>query len=291
MPQLSSSLNGSRSSPTSEPGDTPSSHPDILEAIMDVCETAKLYGTIALIGSLSKHHRSVVQPRLARIKKRVVLSLDDYWWRDRDNDKNIEYVFPLFCTLGRILTLGTSRIIHCTRTSPFPISIETSEEVVTEGISYVQRRLKPSIIVCEGQPHTSVLTLWTRIFPTVKKLVCSENIDIPLHDVPESLFLGNIGRSDAGRDERLESLVKCFIGTRCNELGTVVHPAQLQYRTHIGYCPITLIAPASYDLEQPRYYVIKGCNEAGNLILDQRIHQAGVGVTQEYVLKDIVCSL
>jgi hypothetical protein len=188
------------------------------------------------------------------------------------------------------LTLGTSRIIHCTRTSPFPITVEQTEEVVREDINLVQRSLKPSIIVCEGQAHTAVLTLWTRVFPTVEKLVCSENTDIPLHDVPESLFLGNVERSDAGRNERLESLVKSFFGTSCNELGSDLHPVQLQYRLHVCYSPITLIAPTS-DLEQPRYYVIKGCNEAGNLILDQRIHQETAGFTQGKVLRDIVCSM
>lgn len=68
----------------------PFEHPDILDAIMDVCQEVKAYGTIALLGSISKHHRTVVQPRLKRIKAKVVLNLDDFQWRDKTNDVNVE---------------------------------------------------------------------------------------------------------------------------------------------------------------------------------------------------------
>jgi hypothetical protein len=33
---------------------------DILDVIMDICEGEKMYGTILLLGTLSKHHRAVV---------------------------------------------------------------------------------------------------------------------------------------------------------------------------------------------------------------------------------------
>lgn len=48
--------------------------PDILDAIIDVCQVDSAYGTIELLGSLSKHHRVIVQPRLKRIKAMVVLT-------------------------------------------------------------------------------------------------------------------------------------------------------------------------------------------------------------------------
>lgn len=63
---------------------------DILDVIMDICEGEKLYGTILLLGTLSKHHRAVVQPRLKRIRKRVVLDLNEFPWRDPANDSNVE---------------------------------------------------------------------------------------------------------------------------------------------------------------------------------------------------------
>jgi hypothetical protein len=65
-------------------------HPDILDAIMDICQAQQAYGTIALFALISKHHYSIVQPRLRRIRKRVVLNLEDYHWRDRENDNNIQ---------------------------------------------------------------------------------------------------------------------------------------------------------------------------------------------------------
>jgi hypothetical protein len=64
--------------------------PDIIEAIMDVCQQEESYGTMALLGLFSKRHHSFVQPRLRRIRKRVVLHLDEFLWRDKKNDKNIE---------------------------------------------------------------------------------------------------------------------------------------------------------------------------------------------------------
>jgi hypothetical protein len=68
----------------------PISHSDILEVIVDVCEAEKAYRTISLFALMSKHHHNIIQPRLSRIKKRVVLDLDEIEWRNNDNDPNIE---------------------------------------------------------------------------------------------------------------------------------------------------------------------------------------------------------
>lgn len=73
-----------------DPALCPIGHPDILDAIMDVCQAQQAYGTLALFALISKHHHSIVQPRLRRIRKRVVLHLDDYHLRNRDNDSNIQ---------------------------------------------------------------------------------------------------------------------------------------------------------------------------------------------------------
>lgn len=72
-------------------------HADILDVIMDICEAEKEYDTIFSMVLLSKQHRAIVQSRLHRIRKRVVLNLDDYQWRDEGNDGNIEYVLLLRC--------------------------------------------------------------------------------------------------------------------------------------------------------------------------------------------------
>jgi hypothetical protein len=72
----------------------PTQHPlgqlDILDTIIDICESEKSYGTIVLFSLISKHHHGIVRPRLSRIKKRVVLDLVDMEWRNKDNDPNIE---------------------------------------------------------------------------------------------------------------------------------------------------------------------------------------------------------
>jgi hypothetical protein len=68
----------------------PIGNADIIGVIVDVCKEEKAYGTILLVALMSKHHHAIVQPVLTRIKNRVVLNLDDYVWRNKENDRNIE---------------------------------------------------------------------------------------------------------------------------------------------------------------------------------------------------------
>lgn len=68
----------------------PIGHPDILDVIMDICKIEKEYGTILLMALISKHHSAIVRPHLKRLKSRIVLNLEDFVWRDKDNDRNIE---------------------------------------------------------------------------------------------------------------------------------------------------------------------------------------------------------
>lgn len=73
-----------------EPAQQPLGQLDILDTIIDICEYEKSYGTIVLFSLISKHHHGIVRPRLARIKKRAVLDLEDIEWRNKENDPNIE---------------------------------------------------------------------------------------------------------------------------------------------------------------------------------------------------------
>jgi hypothetical protein len=68
----------------------PIGHADIVGVIVDVCKQEKAYGTILLVALMSRHHHAIVQPHLTRIKNRVVLDLDDFAWRNKENDGNIE---------------------------------------------------------------------------------------------------------------------------------------------------------------------------------------------------------
>jgi hypothetical protein len=68
----------------------PIGHPDILDAIIDICKEERRYNTIMLIALMSKHHHAIVRPHLKRIRKRVVLDLNEFAWRDKENDSNIE---------------------------------------------------------------------------------------------------------------------------------------------------------------------------------------------------------
>ena len=74
----------------SEPGDRPLGQLDIIECIIDICEAEKSYRAIVLLALMSKHHHAIVKARLERFKKRVVLDLDEFEWRNKENDKNVE---------------------------------------------------------------------------------------------------------------------------------------------------------------------------------------------------------
>lgn len=68
---------------------------DIILLISEILRDEKEYATLACFALSSHMHHSAVQPLLAKIKKRIVLDIEDWRWRDRSNDKNIEYVVPL----------------------------------------------------------------------------------------------------------------------------------------------------------------------------------------------------
>jgi hypothetical protein len=73
-----------------ETGQHPLAQLDILDTVVDICEAEKSYGTILLFALISKHQHGIIKPRLKRIRKRVVLDLDEFEWRNKENDENIE---------------------------------------------------------------------------------------------------------------------------------------------------------------------------------------------------------
>lgn len=77
---------------TSEHVHCPIGHIDVLDVIIDICKDAKQYGTMMLLALMSKHHAAIVRPHLKRIRERVVLDLDEFDFRDKSNDVNIECV-------------------------------------------------------------------------------------------------------------------------------------------------------------------------------------------------------
>lgn len=87
-------LNNVMSSSLPEHVHRPIGQIDILDTIIAVCKGGKQYRTLLLLALMSKHHAAIVRPYLKRIKERVVLDLDEFDFRDKDNDENIEYVDP-----------------------------------------------------------------------------------------------------------------------------------------------------------------------------------------------------
>jgi hypothetical protein len=64
--------------------------PDIAHSIAAIMEETRMYGTLACFAVSSRFHQSILQPSLKKIKKRIVLNMDDFRWRDRSNDANVE---------------------------------------------------------------------------------------------------------------------------------------------------------------------------------------------------------
>lgn len=62
---------------------------DLLSALAIILETREDYGTLAAFALVNRTVHTVVQPVLAKIKKRIVLVIEDYRWRNPANDGNI----------------------------------------------------------------------------------------------------------------------------------------------------------------------------------------------------------
>jgi hypothetical protein len=65
-------------------------YPDVMQAFLNVCQGDQLYGVIHRLAALSKGLHAAVQPLLRKIKKRIVLDMDDWHFRNKRKDKNIQ---------------------------------------------------------------------------------------------------------------------------------------------------------------------------------------------------------
>lgn len=64
--------------------------PDILSVIAVSLQEAQLYGTLASLALASRTHQGVLQSSVEKVKKKSVLNMEDYRWRDQANDGNVE---------------------------------------------------------------------------------------------------------------------------------------------------------------------------------------------------------
>jgi hypothetical protein len=62
---------------------------DLVATLAAALEKKESYGTLAAFALADRHVQFVVQPVLAKVKKRIVLVIEDYRWRDPANDGSI----------------------------------------------------------------------------------------------------------------------------------------------------------------------------------------------------------
>lgn len=247
----------------------PIGHPDILDAIMDVCEESKSYGVISLLAAISKHHHSAVQPRLRRIRKRIVLNLDDFHWRDKENDKNMEYVDDIpYQTLEPDRVPSPCRIIECTRMTSMPIVLSTSHpEIVKDQLATIQQQLQPTTIFYRGRLHESVLQICRHMFPTVNLVICRADARQDLESVAHALPSGTM-TSWLLRQSNTYRFVNFLLGQYSESQEAASRPVQsfsLRYRQRHYLLPESLRPTFRRD------FVFRGIACQGRVNLEQEI--------------------
>jgi hypothetical protein len=253
---------------------------DILEVIVDICEAEKAYGTIRRMALISKHHRAIVQPRLDRIRKRVVLRLDDYQWRDKGNDRNIEYAFGcIMCCQCRADLPFARRIIECSRMSPLPIDLNPSRNNdIEQQLSDFRARLRPKVILCKDRPLDSLARFINYFFPKTKLFVVSEHSRSQVIG-DASAFVAT--EADANRElepyERFNAAVSAYCAD-AYQLGTVV---TFRYRLRRAYRQLAANQPGQ------RLHVLRAVTSDKDKIRSNVwLHDAGF--RQESILEECV---
>jgi hypothetical protein len=66
--------------------------PGIIHNVVTIMKDEEDYGTLAAFALASRFHHSVLQGVLAKVKKEIVLCMEDFRWRDQGNDENIKCV-------------------------------------------------------------------------------------------------------------------------------------------------------------------------------------------------------
>jgi hypothetical protein len=249
-------------------------HPDILDTMVDLLWNAKLYGTIVLVASLSKRHRELVQPRLTNLKKRIVLVLDDFVWRDKSNDKNIERVwFSFLRAKGHILNLilhisfGKYRIIQCSGNSEIPRSVPMG--------------LKPQKFVYRGRADESLFWVHRKLFPTVSDILILETLGtrISLETHEHDGYFSDGGVTWGSSISRFNDLIQSFCPTIHDDPSVT-----LRHRLRTACAQLDFGRTAGQ-----RYYTLRASNDRG-FTIDRQILCESKGLTQDVVQSNIVCS-
>ncbi|KAJ9120330.1 hypothetical protein QFC24_005284 [Naganishia onofrii] len=245
--------------------------PDILDTMVDLLWNAKLYGTIVLFASLSKRHRELVQPRLTNLKKRIVLVLDDFVWRDKSNDKNIERVwFSFLRAKGYMLTLilhiffGKYRIIQCSSNSEIPRSVPMG--------------LKPQKIVYRGRADESLFWVHRKLFPTVSDILILETLGTRISlETHENDRYFDDGSVDWGSSiSRFNDLIQSFCPTMQDDPSVTLRLRMQKSRSVPGF-----------GRRGQQHYSLRASNDHG-FTIDREFISAQRDLTQELAIAKLV---
>jgi hypothetical protein len=191
------------------------------------------------------------------------------------------------CSPPVIVLTVAYRIILCNKSSPFPFQIDPAH--IRGDLAALQARLKPYIIVYQGQPHQTALNLWTHVFSTVAILVCSENHRASLEDALEVLPRNQHPSSVASMD-RVRAVVTTFFKQHQPSLAKDGRAVKLVHRLHFHYEPPKIVGlpPNPDHAIGTRYTLLRGFGDAGEMVFEQEMLRACHAFRQDHVLKEIV---
>lgn len=159
-----------------------------------------------------------------------------------------------------------SRIIQCTKVSPFPFGFAKSAAGMQDSIANTQSVLKPTIVVLHGRPHLCLFTLWSDIFPDLSILVCSDHIGSPLEGAISALPQGGTHVYHASA-QQLRNFLDVFTENSPPNRDKKRQIIQLRYRLHPFHLPLWIVRPPQIPVTS-RFHVLRSWNEEEGLMYD-----------------------
>jgi hypothetical protein len=135
-----------------------------------------------------------------------------------------------------------------------PVDMDTFADTFKHQLIDLQARLKPTIVVCSGQPNKGITQVLQQIYPTIRFFVVSQDSrHTRLEEADDNL----------GRRERALGAVAAFndvFQSYCQDFLPRRGPVEFRFQLHRNYLQSRELAPTQ------RLYVLRAVTSAGNEI-------------------------
>ncbi|KAJ9102875.1 hypothetical protein QFC19_004603 [Naganishia cerealis] len=132
---------------------------DIILVIAEDLAECCAYGSISALSMASHQLKRMLQPFLAQSKKKIWMRLEDWDWDEGDNTATDKYA-----------DIG---IVECSADTPLPIN-HVRPTYTKKGATgsareerFINLHCRPWMLLWQGHPHRSILTVCERFFPRI----------------------------------------------------------------------------------------------------------------------------